>query len=185
MSDAFRAMSDDEVRQISLIIESLNRSTFDFLQLEVGDVKLTLGKGVPPSVAIAAPSGAAPGVAANPWIAPPQPAAPAPAAAVAAPAAAPASPAPAAKDQAAKDTVAITAPLLGRFYAQPEPGASPYVSIGSQVTADTTVALIEVMKTFNAVPAGVSGIITEICVPDAIFVEYGQVLFRVRPTKTT
>ena len=51
MPDAFRSLSDDEVRQIGLIIESLERSTFDFLQLEFGDVKLTIGKGAPPPIA--------------------------------------------------------------------------------------------------------------------------------------
>ena len=78
------------------------------------------------------------------------------------------------------DTVAIVAPLLGRFYMQPEPGAAPFVSIGSQVTETTTVGLIEVMKTFNAVSAGVCGVVTEICVQDAQLIEYEQVLFRVR-----
>jgi acetyl-CoA carboxylase biotin carboxyl carrier protein len=178
MSDPFRALSDDEVRQIGLIIESLDRSTFDFLQLEFGDVKLMIGKGYPPPAAIAAL-----GISTAVPNAPPQTAAPASLVSVVADA--PASPAPAAKDEAVqKDTVAITAPVLGRFYAQPEPGAPPFVSVGSEVTADTTVAIIEVMKMFNAVPAGLRGVITEICVQDAQFVEYGQVLFRVRPPKT-
>jgi acetyl-CoA carboxylase biotin carboxyl carrier protein len=71
--------------------------------------------------------------------------------------------------------------LLGRFYSQPEPGAAPFVTVGSDVNEDTTVGLIEVMKTFNAVRAGVSGTVTEICAQDAELVEYGQVLLRVRP----
>jgi len=50
------------------------------------------------------------------------------------------------------------------------------------VSADSTVGLIEVMKVFTAVRAGVDGVITEICVQDAEFIEYGHVLFRVRPT---
>ena len=58
--------------------------------------------------------------------------------------------------------------------------SSPFVSVGSLVTADTTVARIEVMKTFNAVPAG---IVTEVCVQDEQYVEYAQVLFRVQPHK--
>jgi acetyl-CoA carboxylase biotin carboxyl carrier protein len=67
------------------------------------------------------------------------------------------------------------------FYAQPEPGSPPFVSIGAEVKEDTTVCLIEVMKTFNAMTAGVQGVITEICAESAQMVEYGQVLFRVRP----
>jgi acetyl-CoA carboxylase biotin carboxyl carrier protein len=82
---------------------------------------------------------------------------------------------------AREGTVEIVAPLLGRFYAQPEPGAPPFVTVGAAVTEETTVGLIEVMKTFHAVPAGVNGVVTEICVQDAQFIEYGQVLFRVRP----
>ena len=78
--------------------------------------------------------------------------------------------------------VAITAPIMGRFYAQPEPGT--FRGVGAMVSKDTTVALIEVMKVFNAVPAGVSGVVTEICLQDAEIIEYGQVMFRVRPTET-
>ena len=70
---------------------------------------------------------------------------------------------------------------MGRFYAKPEPGAAPFVTLGAKVDADASVGLIEVMKVFNSVRAGVSGIITEICVQDAQFIEYGQILFRIRP----
>ena len=178
MSDPTRALSDDEVRQISLIIESLDRSTLDFLQLEFGDVKLMIGKGAPPPTAIATPD--APTTAAPQTAAAPLTSAAAPSTSAAA--FVPPLPAPAKKDEAAqKDTVAITAPMLGRFYAQPEPGAPPFVSVGSEVAEETTVAIIEVMKMFNAIPAGLRGVITEICVQDAQFVEYGQTLFRVRP----
>jgi acetyl-CoA carboxylase biotin carboxyl carrier protein len=72
----------------------------------------------------------------------------------------------------------------GRFYAQPEPGTAPFVALGAMAREDTMVALIEVMKVFNTVPAGVSGVVTEICVQDAEIIEYGQVMFRVRPTET-
>lgn len=71
---------------------------------------------------------------------------------------------------------------MGRFYAKPDPGAAPFVTIGDEVNEDTTVALIEVMKVFNAVPAGIRGVVTEICVQDTEIIEYGQVIFRVRPT---
>ena len=174
MSDGIRALSDEEVRQIRLIIEALDRSTFDFLQLEFGDVRLTLGRGdvLPETAAAPDRAAAAPGASATSAAA---------AAASAAPPA-PSSPAPAApQPESAAGTVAITAPMVGRFYAQPEPGTAPFVSVGSEVTEHSTVALIEVMKTFNAVPAGLRGVIAEICVQDAQFVEYGQVLFSVRP----
>lgn len=174
MSNTFDSLSDDEVRQIALLVETLDRSSFDFLQLDVGNLKVTIGKGnappvltmgaAAPAAAPAAPQVAAPAV--NPV--------PAPAAAASAQAAP--------TDSPAQDgTVAIVTPMMGRFYAKPEPGAAPFVSVGAEVNADTTVGLVEVMKVFTAVRAGVSGVITEICVQDAEFIEYGHVLFRVRP----
>jgi acetyl-CoA carboxylase biotin carboxyl carrier protein len=164
-----RTLSEDEVRQIGRIIDILNQSTFDHLQLEFGDLRLSIGKGHAGHAAHAAPA------------APPPAAAKAGAVASArSPAAAPTPPA--AKAAAVEDgTVAVTAPLLGRFYSQPEPGAAPFVTVGSEVNEDTTVGLIEVMKTFNAVRAGVSGTVTEICAQDSQLLEYGQVLLRVRP----
>jgi len=53
--------------------------------------------------------------------------------------------------------------------------------VGAQLAPDSTVCLIEVMKVFTAVRAEVRGVVTEICVRDEQFVEYGQILFRVRP----
>lgn len=75
----------------------------------------------------------------------------------------------------------IKANLLGIFYTRPEPGAPPYVEVGSFVEEDTTVGLIEVMKLFNAVKAGMRGYIEKICVESGELVEYGQTLFLVRP----
>lgn len=77
--------------------------------------------------------------------------------------------------------VPIKAPMLGILYRSPEPGAPPYVEIGTLVKEDDTVALIEVMKVFNAVKAGVRGYIAEICADSGELVEYGQPLFLVRP----
>jgi acetyl-CoA carboxylase biotin carboxyl carrier protein len=175
-------LSDEEVRQIALLVETLEKSTFDFLQLELGDLKVTIGKGnAPPETGAAQP------------VAPPR--------AEVAPPAAPSARAPAAEasperkvepaPSAARDTgahegtVAVVAPMIGRFYAKPEPGAQPFVSVGTEVTPDSTVALVEVMKVFTAVRAGVRGVVSEICVQDEQLVEYGQVLFRIRPIEET
>jgi acetyl-CoA carboxylase biotin carboxyl carrier protein len=158
-----RPLSEDEVRQIGRIVEILNRSDFDHLQLEFGDLKLTIGKGGASPAAAPAPQAAV--HAAQPHAS----------TSAATPVQAPAT------DATQDGSVAVTAPLLGRFYSQPEPGAAPFVTIGSEVSEDTTVGLIEVMKTFNAVRAGVSGTVTAISVRDAELVEYGQALLRVRP----
>ena len=181
MSNTFDSLSDDEVRQIALLVETLDRSSFDFLQLDVGNMKVTIGKGnAPPATA----AGAAPLAVSSPAAPPVSPAAVSAAVPAAVPGtAAPSPSAPAAPREgpAPDGTVAIVTPMMGRFYAKPEPGAAPFVSVGSEVNADTTVGLVEVMKVFTAVRAGVSGVITEICVQDAEFIEYGHVLFRVRP----
>ncbi|MEX2482750.1 MAG: acetyl-CoA carboxylase biotin carboxyl carrier protein [Gammaproteobacteria bacterium] len=77
--------------------------------------------------------------------------------------------------------VAVRAPNLGTFYRAPKPGAPPYVEIGQKVTADTEVCLIEVMKLFTPVKAGIDGTVRELCASDGQMVEYEQVLVIVEP----
>jgi acetyl-CoA carboxylase biotin carboxyl carrier protein len=76
--------------------------------------------------------------------------------------------------------VTVKATTSGIFYAQPEPGAAPYVKVGDTVQEDSTVGLIEIMKVYSALAAGISGVITEIHVEDSDLVEYGQPLFSVK-----
>jgi acetyl-CoA carboxylase biotin carboxyl carrier protein len=83
--------------------------------------------------------------------------------------------------QTANGALSIDAPMLGTFYRAEAPGAKPFVDVGAQVQADTTVCLIEVMKMMNSISAGVEGTIVEICAENAELVEYGQPLFRVEP----
>jgi acetyl-CoA carboxylase biotin carboxyl carrier protein len=78
--------------------------------------------------------------------------------------------------------VAVRAPNLGTFYRAPKPGAPPYVSLGQTVDADTEICLIEVMKLFTPVRAGVSGIVRRILVEDAQLVEFDQPLFVIEPS---
>ena len=80
-----------------------------------------------------------------------------------------------------ENLLAIKAPLLGIFYRRPQPGSPPYVEVGSLVDENTTVALMEVMKLFNPVRAGVMGRIHKICIEDGEPVEYNQVLFLLKP----
>ena len=75
----------------------------------------------------------------------------------------------------------IDSPMLGTFYRAERPGADPFVDIGTEVAPDTIVAIIEVMKMMNSVPAGIAGTIAEVCCDNAAVVEYGQPLFRVDP----
>jgi acetyl-CoA carboxylase biotin carboxyl carrier protein len=179
VAENLSSLSEDEVQQLVRLIECLESSAFDFLELEVGNMKVVLGKGNPPELAV---TGATP--APTPTVAPlPAPAAavtPVPASSAAAPSAAPAAPETAAPGPAAGE-VEVCSPMMGIFYAQPEPGAPPFVTVGTSVHPDTTVALVEVMKMFNAVPAGVEGTVVAVLVENSQLVEYGQALFRVKP----
>jgi acetyl-CoA carboxylase biotin carboxyl carrier protein len=77
-------------------------------------------------------------------------------------------------------TVTIDAPMLGTFYRAEAPGADPFVELGAHVNRESTVCIIEVMKMMNAIQAGVSGTIVEICAENGELVEYGRPLYRLR-----
>jgi len=159
-------LSEDDVLHILKLIDE---SKFDYFQLEVGELKITVSKGDP------IPLGSSTGQSI---------AAPAPSSTVAAkPQSTASSSTPAAAKPAAipEGMVPITAPLLGTFYVAPEPGAPPFVKVGQQITEDTTVGLIEVMKVFNSVRATVGGTIVEVVAQNGQFVEFGQALFIVKP----
>ncbi len=77
-------------------------------------------------------------------------------------------------------------PMAGRFYARPAPGKPPFVEVGQEVEVGRTVALVEIMKTFNRVPYGGEGLpprcrVVELLVADGDDVEAGQALFRYEP----
>ena len=71
----------------------------------------------------------------------------------------------------------IKAPNLGAFWRQPKPGAPAYIEIGQAIDEDTTVALIEVMKLFTPVKAGICGKIVRCLADDGQMVEYDMPLF--------
>jgi acetyl-CoA carboxylase biotin carboxyl carrier protein len=78
-------------------------------------------------------------------------------------------------------SVSIDSPMVGTYYASNAPDAPPFVSPGSNVQPNTIVCIIEAMKVFTDIPAGVSGTILEVLVKNGQAVEYGQPLFRVIP----
>lgn len=75
----------------------------------------------------------------------------------------------------------ITSPMVGTFYASPSPDADVYVKLGSRVSIDSVVCIVEAMKLFNEIEAEVNGEIVEVLVKDGQLVEYGQPLFLVKP----
>jgi acetyl-CoA carboxylase biotin carboxyl carrier protein len=79
-----------------------------------------------------------------------------------------------------RDPSTISAPMQGTFYRAEAPGKEPFVDVGSHVDPDTVVGIVEIMKMMNAIPAGVSGTIVEVCADDAQVIKEGEALFRVQ-----
>ena len=97
---------------------------------------------------------------------------------IAAPAPAVAAPPP----PAATGEVDIKSPMIGTFYRAPSPEAGNYIEVGASVTPETVVCIIEAMKVMNEIKAEVKGVVTQVLVENAKPVEFGQPLFKVRPS---
>lgn len=74
----------------------------------------------------------------------------------------------------------ITAPMIGTFYARPNPDAEPFVQVGTKIAKNETVCILEAMKLLNEVSSEVDGEIIDILVKDGQIIEFGQPLFTVR-----
>ncbi len=100
------------------------------------------------------------------------------------PPAAPAAPAPAPAvlpQVPADNELEIRSPMIGTFYRAPSPESAPYIEVGTEVSPETVVCIIEAMKVMNEIKAEVKGVITQVLVENAKPVEFGQALFKVRP----
>ena len=84
--------------------------------------------------------------------------------------------APAASDDPASHPGAVTSPMVGTVYLQPEPGAPSFISIGATVAEGDTLLIVEAMKTMNHIPAPRSGTVKRILVDDGDAVEFGTPL---------
>ena len=158
------SISYEDLIQIVQLIESSSR--FGEFRLKVGDIELDMRAKrdrmlEPPDHAAAAAQTAVPGREISSDVAT--------AVADGAPCTAPVA-------QFAAGSVLIRSPTVGTFYRAPEPGAPPFVEVGSRVTADSTTCIIEVMKLMSSIPAEHSGVVTHILVNDAQLVEAEQVL---------
>jgi acetyl-CoA carboxylase biotin carboxyl carrier protein len=149
----------DVVEVLNLLKESPHCASLD---VEIGDLKFSMRRAGVEQPAQAAQPASAPPLAA-------------PAASFAA------TPAPAKTAAPSAEGSFIRAPLLGTFYRTPEPTAPPCVKVGDIVGPKDTVGLIEVMKLYTPVEAGVSGRIVEILAESGTLVEYDQPLFRIEP----
>jgi acetyl-CoA carboxylase biotin carboxyl carrier protein len=142
----------DVVEILRLINES---SSCESIELELGELRLSATRAI--------------GAASVPRVAPAQPVE----AAVVVEAAA--------LDRSESGLIAVRAPMLGTFYRAPAPGQPPYVKVGDVIDADETIGLIDVMKLFTQIPAGVAGRVAEILARNAELVEHGQPLMLIDP----
>lgn len=76
--------------------------------------------------------------------------------------------------------VEITSPFVGTFYAQANPDSSPYVQVGDKVSKGQVLCIVEAMKIMNEIESETSGTIVEMCVENENYVEFGQVLFKIK-----
>jgi acetyl-CoA carboxylase biotin carboxyl carrier protein len=159
------ALSHTDVRRILQILDSAE--FLDSLDLKLGDFELHARKsGAAPrseAVAVAYPAGPAalepvarvsPGdVAAHPL------------------------------DQVPDGLVAVRSPMVGTFYLRPSPDQPPFIAVGSAVQPGDTVCLVEVMKLFNTVTAGVAGTVERIEADNGKAVRHNQILMLIRPAQ--
>ena len=156
-----------DVGLLQQIVDLMSTNDLNTVDLRDGDKRVILKRGpAAPTVGYPYPPQYAPAPAA------------APAAAATQPAAAESAPAAASEDAG---LVPITSPMVGTFYARPSPDAKPFVTVGSRVDEDTDVCIIEAMKVFNNIKAETRGTIAKVLVEDRATVEFGTVLFLVKP----
>ena len=153
-----------DIKEIRTLIELMKKNGLAVFKMERADFKITLKTAEAGKVHLAT---AVPASATLP-----PPAAPAPAPAPEAEPAATSTPAAGLKE--------IKSPMVGTFYVAPSPEAQPFVSVGSTVTTDTVVCIVEAMKVMNEIKAEVTGTIAEICAENGKPVQFGQTLFRVK-----
>lgn len=161
-------MSEIESQDIEALLETFEASSWSELRLKVDGLELFVSK----TPGARAMLGAMESGACTAPAAPPTPAARRPGAHVS----------PRTVDgtegaSIAEGLIAVRAPNLGTFYRAPKPGAPPYVEIGQRVEPTTELCLIEVMKLFTSVHAGVAGVVRRVLVEDADLVEFDQALF--------
>ena len=95
--------------------------------------------------------------------------------------AAPAPAAAAAKPAEDANYIAIKSPMVGTFYASPNPDAKAFVSVGTPVNEDSDVCIIEAMKVFNNIKAECRGTVAKVLISSGQTVEFGQTMFLVKP----
>jgi len=148
-----------DLKDIKAIIDLMKKNDLSIFEMEKDGFRLKMQKGLADhpimmttsSQGAAAPIGNGPGTEAAPAAAP--------------------------TGAALRD---IVSPMVGTFYRSASPDSAPFVDVGTQVTEDTVVCIIEAMKVMNEIKAETSGVIAEIVAENSKPVQFGQALFRVR-----
>lgn len=150
-----------DLKDIKAIIDLMKKNSVSEFELERQDFKIRLKRG---------PNGGPPISYDEGGIIYPMPQLAAPAVQAPAPAPAP------------SNELDIKSPMIGTFYRAPSPEAASYVEVGSEVNPETVVCIIEAMKVMNEIKAEAKGVVTQILIDNAKPVEFGQPLFRLRPS---
>jgi acetyl-CoA carboxylase biotin carboxyl carrier protein len=153
-----------DLKDIKAIIDLMKKNSVTEFELERQDFKIRLKRGTngggaaaayddPPAVAYPAPT--APALATAPASSPQVP---------------------------ASNELEIKSPMIGTFYRAPSPESAPYIEVGTEVSPETVVCIIEAMKVMNEIKAEAKGVVTQVMVENAKPVEFGQPLFKIRPS---
>ena len=164
---------DSDLQKIKELIEIMKDNKLLEIEIKHGDDKIFLKRSQPQSATGMMPMAGANTSAAPAGVRPMQ--------GLAAEEATVLHTAPPDKISTTQELLEIKSPIVGTFYATPSPDSEPYVEIGSHVSEQTVVCIIEAMKVMNEIKAEISGMIAEILVTSGQAVEYGQALFRVKP----
>ena len=150
-----------DIRKIKKLIEMLEESQLNEIEITEGEESIRLSRSGPVAQMLAPPSmmpAIPPAYIPDPAVGTPVASAPT-------------------GEPASDNGSTVCSPMVGTFYASPNPDSSSYVELGSQVTAGDTLCMIEAMKIFNQVEAEVSGIVRKILKSSGDPVEFGEVLF--------
>ena len=152
-----------DLKDIKAIIDLMKKNSISEFELEKEGFKIRMKRGMGQVLALDEPGTVAP----MPFIANGAPASVAPVLA---------------SLPAVPNGLEIKSPMIGTFYRAPSPESAPYIEIGAEVNPDTVVCIIEAMKVMNEIKAEVKGVVTEVLVENTKPVEFGQPLFKIRPT---
>lgn len=155
-----------ELKDIKAIIDLMKKNSITEFELERQDSKIRLKRGTNGGGSIIQQQEDSP-------LTIPAPLSPPAALAVAAPTTLPA---------AATGEIEIKSPMIGTFYRAPSPEAGAYVEVGTELNPESVVCIIEAMKVMNEIKSEVKGVVTQVLAENGKPVEFGQPLFKVRPS---